>query len=68
MSKSDLPELDTVLYHRPESLEEHPFHFCPGCGHGIVLRLVAEVVDELKIRERAICVASIGCSVNSYHY
>ena len=61
-------ELDTTLYQRPEALEEYPFHFCPGCGHGIILRLIAEVVDELTIRERAICVASIGCSVNSYHY
>jgi 2-oxoglutarate ferredoxin oxidoreductase subunit beta len=68
MTKSDLPELDAILYQKPESLEDHPFHFCPGCGHGIVFRLVAEVVDELKIRERAICVASIGCSVNSYQY
>ncbi|MGB2877869.1 MAG: thiamine pyrophosphate-dependent enzyme [Dehalococcoidales bacterium] len=68
MTRSDFPELDTTLYHKPESLEDHPFHFCPGCGHGIVLRLVAEVVDELKIRERAVCVASVGCSVNSYHY
>lgn len=61
-------KLETVVYQRPESMEEHPFHFCPGCGHGIVFRLVAEVIDELKIKERAICVASIGCSVNSYHY
>jgi 2-oxoglutarate ferredoxin oxidoreductase subunit beta len=61
-------KLETVLYQRPESMEEHPFHFCPGCGHGLVFRLVAEVIDELKIREKAICVASIGCSVNSYEY
>ncbi len=61
-----LPE--TAVFQKPESLEEHPFHFCPGCGHGIVFRLIAEVIDELKIRERAVCVASIGCSVTSYHY
>jgi len=61
-------KLDTVLYERPESLEEHATHYCPGCGHGIVQRLIAEVIDELNIRERAICVASIGCTVISYHY
>jgi 2-oxoglutarate ferredoxin oxidoreductase subunit beta len=59
---------ETVVFQKPEVLEEYPFHFCPGCGHGIALRLVAEVIDELKIREKAVCVASIGCSVNSYHY
>lgn len=68
MAKLDLPELETALFHRPEALEDYPFHFCPGCGHGIVFRLIAEVIDELKIRERAVCVASVGCSVNSYHY
>jgi len=68
MAKLEYNELETILYQKPEALEEHPFHFCPGCGHGIALRLVAEIIDELKIRERAICVASIGCSVNSYEY
>ncbi len=68
MARLEDKELETILYQRPESMEEHPFHFCPGCGHGIVFRLVAEVIDELKIRERAICVASIGCSVNSYEF
>jgi len=68
MTKLANSELDTALYHKPESLEGYPFHFCPGCGHGIVFRLIAEVVDELKIKERAVCVACVGCSVNSYHY
>lgn len=68
MTKLDTSELDTVLYRKPESLEDYPFHFCPGCGHGIVHRLIAEVVDELNIRERAVCVASIGCAVIAYHY
>lgn len=68
MTKLDTSELDTVLYRKPESLEDYPFHFCPGCGHGIVHRLIAEVVDELNIRERMVCVASIGCAVIAYHY
>jgi len=57
-----------VLFQKPESLEARVTHFCPGCGHGIVQRLIAEVIDELGIRERAICVASIGCTVIAYHY
>ncbi|MFC2003047.1 thiamine pyrophosphate-dependent enzyme [Chloroflexota bacterium] len=43
-------------------------HLCAGCGHGIIQRLIAEVIDELNIRERAVCVASVGCTVTSYHY
>jgi len=68
MTTPESSELDKVLYRKPESLEDYPLHLCPGCGHGIVFRLIAEVIDELKLRERAVCVASIGCSVNSYHY
>ena len=48
---------------RPEALLDVPTHYCPGCGHGIVHRLVAEVMDELGIRERTIGVAPVGCAV-----
>ncbi|RKY57601.1 MAG: 2-oxoglutarate oxidoreductase, partial [Candidatus Latescibacterota bacterium] len=50
-------------YRRPESLADVPFRYCPGCGHGIVTRLVAEVVDELGIRERTVGIAPVGCAV-----
>jgi 2-oxoglutarate ferredoxin oxidoreductase subunit beta len=53
---------------RPEALTDTPTHFCPGCGHGIVHRLIAEVVDELGIRENTIGVAPVGCAVSAYHY
>jgi len=52
----------------PESLSKKEFHYCPGCTHGIIHRLVAEVIDELKIREEIIGVASVGCSVLAYEY
>ena len=68
MSKSKTSELDSVIYGKPESLEERLSHLCAGCGHGIVQRLIAEVIDELNIRERAVCVSSVGCTVTSYHY
>ena len=57
-----------ALFQCPESLTDTPTHFCPGCGHGLVHRLIAEVVDELQIRERTIGVAPVGCSVLSYFY
>jgi 2-oxoglutarate ferredoxin oxidoreductase subunit beta len=61
------PVLDPV-YRYPEALARVPTHYCPGCTHGIAHRLVAEVVDELGIRENTIGVASVGCSVVSYRY
>jgi 2-oxoglutarate ferredoxin oxidoreductase subunit beta len=55
-------------YRRPETLTDAPTHYCPGCGHGIVHRLIAEVLDEMGLRERAIAVAPVGCAVLAYDY
>jgi len=56
------------IYSRPASLRDISTHYCAGCGHGIVHRLIAEVVDELGIRERIIAVAPVGCAVIAYDY
>ena len=53
---------------RPDTLKEKITHYCPGCGHGIAHRLLAEVVDELGIRERTIGTAPVGCAVLMYDY
>jgi 2-oxoglutarate ferredoxin oxidoreductase subunit beta len=53
---------------RPESLKPVPFRFCPGCGHGILHKITAEVIDELGMREKAIGFAPIGCAVFAYDY
>jgi 2-oxoglutarate/2-oxoacid ferredoxin oxidoreductase subunit beta len=52
----------------PVSLRDTATHYCPGCGHGIAHRLVAEAVDELGIRQRVIAVAPVGCAVIAYDY
>src|SRR3990170_2184336 len=57
-----------VVYQRPKSLTETVTHYCPGCTHGISQRLVAEVLDEMGLREKTIGVASVGCSVFAYNY
>ncbi len=56
------------VFTRPISLKETPFHYCPGCGHSVIHRLVAEVIDELGIRERAVGVPPAGCAVLAYNY
>jgi len=53
---------------RPQALTEEKFHYCPGCTHGIIHRLVAETIDELGIGEKTVGVASVGCSVLAYNY
>ena len=57
-----------VRFSRPRSMKENPTHYCPGCGHGIVHRIICEVVDELKIREDLIGICPVGCSVVAYDY
>lgn len=57
-----------VVAQRPESLTDAPFHYCPGCTHGIIHRLVAECLDELNLREQAIGICPVGCAVLAYDY
>ena len=57
-----------VVFEKPKSLANVPLHYCPGCTHGIIHRLVAEAIDELGIEGRAIGVAPVGCAVMAYDY
>ena len=57
-----------MVYQRPESLVDTPTHYCPGCTHGVAHRLVAEVLDEMGLREKTIGIAPVGCAVLAYDY
>ncbi len=57
-----------IVFRKPHALTDKPFHYCPGCTHGIIHRLVAEVLDELGIEGTTVGVASVGCTYNSYDY
>jgi 2-oxoglutarate/2-oxoacid ferredoxin oxidoreductase subunit beta len=61
-------EQGRLIYSRPEALTEVPTHYCPGCTHGIIHRLIGEAIDELGVREKTIMVAPVGCSVLMYYY
>ena len=63
------PELvESLIYSKPESLTDIGTHYCPGCTHGISHRLIAEIIDEMGVREDTIGVAPVGCSVFAYNY
>ena len=57
-----------VVFDKPKALSPVPFHYCPGCTHGIVHRLVAEAIDNLGIEQDTIGIAPVGCSVFAYNY
>jgi 2-oxoglutarate/2-oxoacid ferredoxin oxidoreductase subunit beta len=65
---TDLMIQEDIIYERPDSLTDLRTGYCPGCTHGVAHRLLAEVIDEMKIRERMIGVASVGCSVFAYNF
>jgi 2-oxoglutarate ferredoxin oxidoreductase subunit beta len=60
--------MSKTVFKRPKSLKETIFHYCPGCGHSIVHRLIAEVIDEMDIRGITIGVPPAGCAVLAYNY
>jgi len=57
-----------TVYGRPKLLKEADFHYCPGCGHGIITRLLMEVIEEMDLQGDAICVAPAGCGMLLYNY
>ena len=56
------------VFTRPRCLKQTPFHYCPGCGHSLLHRLVGEVIDEMDLREKIIGVPPAGCAVLAYNY
>ena len=59
---------EKVVFQRPGALTDAVTNYCPGCGHGIVQRLVAEVIDELGVEGTSVGVAPVGCAVMAYDF
>ena len=58
----------TTVFEKPKCLKDAPMHYCPGCAHGIVHRIIAQTIDELGIQDNVIGVAPVGCAVFAYNY
>ena len=57
-----------IVFEKPKALTDAPLHYCPGCTHGIIHRLVAEAIDALNLQDKAIGIAPVGCAVFAYNY
>lgn len=57
-----------LVYAKPELMNDTPMSYCPGCSHGVVHKLVAEVITEMDLREKTIAIAPVGCAVTAYEY
>ena len=68
MNKEDIIKPENLVYQKPRLLNDNPMHYCPGCSHGVVHKLVAEVIDEMGMSEKAVGVSPVGCAVFMYNY
>ena len=68
MDNNDIIRPENKVYCRPALLTDNTMHYCPGCSHGVVHKLIAEIVEELGLQERTIGIAPVGCAVFAYNY
>lgn len=64
----DIIDPANLVYAKPELMNDNEMHYCPGCSHGVVHKIIAEIVDELGIRDKTIAIAPVGCAVFAYNY
>ena len=68
MTKEDIIKPENLVAKKPTLMNDNPMHYCPGCSHGVVHKLIAEVIDEMGIEEETIGIAPVGCAVFAYNY
>jgi 2-oxoglutarate ferredoxin oxidoreductase subunit beta len=68
MNPQELISPENQVYQKPRLMNDNPMHYCPGCSHGVVHKLIAEVIDEMGLAEKTIGVAPVGCAVFAYNY
>lgn len=68
MTREDIIAQGEVVATKPRLMNDNPMHYCPGCSHGVVHKLVAEIIDEMGVEERTIAISPVGCAVFAYNY
>ena len=68
MALEDIIKPENLVYKKPDIMNDNPMHYCPGCSHGVVHKLIAEVIEEMGLVEDTIGVTPVGCAVFAYNY
>ena len=68
MNINDIINPANLVFEKPKVLNDKPMHYCPGCSHGVVHKLIGEIIDEMGIQEKTIGIAPVGCAVFAYEY
>ena len=67
MTLEDIIKPENLVYKKPDTLNDNPMHYCPGCSHGVVHKIIAEIIEEMGMVEETIAVAPVGCAVFAYN-
>ena len=68
MTKEEIIKPENLVYKKPTLMNDNAMHYCPGCSHGVVHKLVAEVIEEMGMEEKTVGVSPVGCAVFAYNY
>ena len=68
MTKEDIIKPENLVAKKPTLMNDNPMHYCPGCSHGVVHKLIAEVIEEMGMEDKAIGISPVGCAVFIYNY
>src|SRR3712207_7571764 len=68
MTKEEIIKPENLVYKKPTLMNDTPMHYCPGCSHGVVHKLIAEVIEEMGMEEKAVGISPVGCAVFIYNY
>jgi len=68
MTLNEIIDPKNLVYEKPRILNDTPMHYCPGCSHGVVHKLIAEILEEMDMQENTIGIAPVGCAVLAYKY
>ena len=68
MTREEIIRPENLVYKKPELLNDVPMHYCPGCSHGVVHKLVSEVIAEMGMQDKTIAISPVGCAVFAYKY
>ena len=68
MTREEIIKPENLVYKKPTLMNDNPMHYCPGCSHGVVHKLIAEVIEEMGMEDKTVGISPVGCAVFAYNY
>ena len=68
MTKEEIIKPENLVYKKPTLMNDNAMHYCPGCSHGVVHKLIAEVIEEMGMEDKTVGISPVGCAVFAYNY